>query len=182
MDPFTAMAGLSASRKLLVGILGPVLLLVAGFGSGVAFEHRGPQGFPLAALGKSLKVQRDDALVKLGRAEAEAAGWKANADKWVKFGSKCEQARSDENEAATAAVATDSAAARTSATRDFNSGYSAGRVAGIMEGRKACGAKQDGQAAADEPADPIADLIGGVRDDSDAGADDWNRSAYRPGG
>src|SRR5262245_17811961 len=79
------MAGIiaaAAARPLLAAASAAAGLLAAlgvGFGLGEAWEHRGPQGFPLNVAGASLALQRDQAREQLGGVRAQLR--QAEADK-----------------------------------------------------------------------------------------------------
>lgn len=189
MAPFAFLAGLTPARQLLAAIAGPLILTGLGFGAGVAFEHRGPQGFPAALLGKSLKVQRDDARAVAASNAVDRDFWKARAIDWRGAHDRCAEARRRDNARATTEVTADSVARARTADLTFDRGYAAGRVAGVLAGRKTCGAPDAATPSslpAADPADPVGDLLSGVLRDAVAapgsgGDGGFNAGAYRPG-
>lgn len=175
----------------LVGPAGPGLLasaavavLAIGFGAGEAWEHRGPQRFPLSIAGESLALQRDVALGKAAFWETRARYWHGFYGEWKGAAERCEGARGRESKTAAGRVETGASDRMKTADRSFNSGYAAGRVAGVLDGRKTCGATHDPQPTSDPGADPIGDLVdsslfnGGEA--RSRGVVDWNAGAYRP--
>lgn len=110
------MFGFSVSRQLLKALVVPALIVGVfggGWFSGIAWEHRGPQGFPLSILGKSLRVQLDEAKAEIPVAERRGhrAGVKAQADvdrpafqRFARRIEQCEAVRKDERDSAAAAI------------------------------------------------------------------------------
>lgn len=182
---FTALAAVSPARRLLAAVVLPTAILAAGFAGGVAWEHRGPvQPFPLNLAGDSLKAQRDTARADVAFWTGRAVYWRGFYLDWKGAAERCDAARDQDAGRAVAAVETGSADQARAARQSFNRGYAAGRVAGVLEGRKTCGAAHVPTAA--DPADPLGDLVDGrLFDDGAARPDrvgDWNAGAYRPGG
>jgi hypothetical protein len=179
--PSLAQLALGLARTALV----PTAILAAGFAGGVAWEHRGPvQPFPLNLAGDSLKAQRDTARADVAFWTGRAIYWRGFYLDWKGAAERCAAARDQDAGRAVAAVETGSAERARAAGQSFNSGYAAGRVAGVLEGRKTCGAAHAPTAA--DPADPLGDLVDGRLFDDGAGrrggVGDWNAGAYRPGG
>lgn len=152
----------------------PIAMVGIGFGSGVAFEHRGKQGFPLMVVGQSLKVQRDAARGDADFWEARARMWFAAYGDWKHADESCEATRKREaGEAAQRVNETYASAARDDHTA-FNNGFSAG----LRRGQQTCGAPD-----APRPDPAVHTPAGGVRPDAEAGPDPLfgGDGAYRPG-
>lgn len=148
-------------------LLGLALTATVFFFAGVMFEHRPKQSGLIARVtGQGLAAQRDDWRdVALGNKHA-AETWKA---KWE--GCDAQARRANAN--ATASVTDTSARADVRGTNAFNSGYSAGRVAGL----KACGAPHAQDPLPAAPGAPGGPGDGVVRDDL---AQAFGAGAYQP--
>ncbi|MBU0801688.1 MAG: hypothetical protein KKA05_11900 [Alphaproteobacteria bacterium] len=177
MDPFTAIAGASLVQKLIASLATFAIIFTIGFGAAEAWEHRGPQGWPLSMAGKGLKVQRDEARADRDRINRNLAVMTGTKDAWKKAQQDCEAQRRAENQRAADEVSSKSDRRTAGESRAFDNGFAAGRAAG----RKSCGAPN-------APSTPVPDPRpkpgpGSVRQDQQAGPDPvFGSGAYRPGG
>lgn len=165
--PLPIIAGLklsSALRSVALWALPYVLIFAAGAAAAIALEHNAPWG---------LAKQRNDALTDLGEARYAAGLWKKNRDGWEAYAKRLEADGGEQNAAATTDVSACSQAATTSASRAFDNGYAAGRVAG----RKTCGAPN-----ANPPAAAGLPGPGVVQPSGQTLAGDWANRAYVPAG
>lgn len=164
--PLPIIAGLKLSTalgKVALWALPYVAIFAVGFATSQVYERKTPWG---------LAQQRNDALTELGSATLAAELWKKNRDGWKAYAGRLEEERGGENKSATAEVTTCSDAAATTASRAFDNGYAAGRVAG----RKTCGAPDANSPATGLPG------AGVVQPSGQTLAGDWTERAYRPAG
>jgi hypothetical protein len=167
------------TAALLKKLAGPLLIVgvfVGGWGSGISWEHRGPQKFPLSMLGKSLAAQRDElknsiptleAAARLAGAKAQAIADKPAFDRWSARVDKCDADRTSERN--TAALAISKAEAFLSV--QTSSAYQLGRAT--------CEVPHEVS-----PSSPGAQPVSsGVRDEATGPSfsDLFSAGAYRPG-
>lgn len=101
--------------------------LSSGAGGVLAWEHKSPMG-----LGHKLTAAND----KLANARREVAGWKINRQGWVDYADALEKARTNDNDKATSLVT----ACSNSSDDVAQSAYQNGVTAGVVLGRRQCGA------------------------------------------
>lgn len=165
--------GLSISKALLKGLAIPALIVGVfggGWFSGIAWEHRGPQGFPLSILGKSLRVQLDEAKAELPKAErrGHVAGVRAQAavdrPAFVRFAARieqCEAAREGERDLASEAISRAEALLSDQAASAFRLGLASCEVpnatpSSLPDGRSPVGVVRDDPAGGQSFADYLA--------------------------
>lgn len=184
--PIPFIGALVAKPALALGAFAAVAVI--GFGAGVGWEHRGEVKIPVVGflLGKSLKVQRDNAQEAARQMELHPKwgrnAWRdaqirtaAVALQWADAKRQCEVKRRQERDARAADISNASGRTDRASSSAFNNGYAVGKRAGARQ----CGATPNAPTPANRPdgRGPVPDPVGrNVPDDPG-----WAGSPYVPG-